>query len=188
VLEELLAGADVVVTGYRPGALDRYGLAPEALAQRHPGLIVITLSAWGYRGPWAGRRGFDSLVQAACGIALAEGSADAPGALPAQALDHVTGYLVAAAALLTLGRQRRDGGSHLVRLSLVGTAGWLQRLPRAAPDAAEFDPVPYLVELDAPDGRLTLAAPPGTVDGRGLRWADPPPSFGTAEPRWVRQP
>ena len=185
VLEELLAGADVVVTGYRPGALDRYGLAPEALAQRHPGLVVISLSAWGYRGPWAGRRGFDSLVQAACGIAVAEGSAAAPGALPAQALDHVTGYLVAAAALLTLARQRRDGGSHLVRLSLVGTAGWLQRLPRATPEGTEFDPAPYLVELDAPDGRLTLAAPPGTVDGQGLAWPDPPPSFGTAEPRWT---
>ncbi|HWM58554.1 MAG TPA: CoA transferase [Pseudonocardia sp.] len=186
LLEQLLAGADVVITGYRPGALDRFGLAPEALAQRHPGLVVVTLSAWGYRGPWAGRRGFDSLVQAACGIAVAEGGAGTPGALPAQALDHVTGYLAAAAALLTLARQRREGGSHLVRLSLIGTAAWLQRLPRAAAtDVEEVDPAPHLVEVDAPDGRLTLAAPPGTVDGRSLTWPDPPPLFGTAEPRWL---
>ena len=185
VLEELLSGADVVVTGYRPGALDRFGLSPEELAERRPGLVVVTLAAWGYRGPWAGRRGFDSLVQAACGIAVAEGSADTPGALPAQALDHITGYLVAAAALLGLARQRRDGGSHLARLSLVGTAAWLQGLPRSAVvDIDEVDPAPHLVELDAPDGRLTIAAPPGTVDGRPLSWPDPPPSFGTAEPRW----
>ncbi len=185
VLEELLGGADVVVTGYRPGALDRFGLAPEALAQRHPGLVVVTLSAWGDRGPWAGRRGFDSLVQAACGIAVAEGAPDAPGALPAQALDHITGYLVAAGALLGLDRQRRDGGSHLVRLSLIGTASWLQELPRSASlDLEEIDPTPYLLDLDAPDGRLTVAAPPGSVAERPLRWPDPPPSFGTAAPRW----
>ena len=61
-----------------------------------------------------------------------------------------------------------------MRLSLVGTAAWLQGLPRsAAVDVEEVDPAPYLVELDAPDGRLTLAAPPGTVDGRPLGWPDP---------------
>ncbi|MYR04306.1 CoA transferase, partial [Streptomyces sp. SID6139] len=95
--EELLAEADVVVTGYRPGALDRFGLSPEALAERHPALVVAQVSAWGAYGPWGGRRGFDSLVQAATGIAVTEGSAREPGALPAQALDHGTGYLLAAA-------------------------------------------------------------------------------------------
>jgi hypothetical protein len=125
-------------------------------------------------------------VQAACGIAVAEGGVGTPGALPAQALDHITGYLAAATVLLTLARQRREGGSHLVRLSLIGTATWLQRLPRAAAtDVEEVDPAPHLVKVDAPDGRLTLAAPPGTVDGRSLTWPDPPPSFGTAEPRWL---
>jgi hypothetical protein len=184
-LEQLLAGADVVVTGYRPGALDRFGLAPEALAERHPGLVVVTLSAWGHRTPWAGRRGFDSLVQAACGIAVAEGSAEAPGALPAQVLDHATGYLGAAGALLAVERQRREGGSHHVRLSLVGTAGWLQGLPQAgADDVPEIDPTPYLLQVDSPDGVLTLAAPPGTVDGAALTWPGPAPSFGTAAPRW----
>ena len=181
-LEELLAEADVVVGGYRPGALDAFGLAPESLAERHPGLVVVTLSAWGHRGRWAGRRGFDSLVQAACGIALAEGSADAPGALPAQLLDHATGYLAAAGALLALDRQRTLGGTHHVRLALAGTARWLQDLPRAAEPVAEVDPAPHLVELDAPDGRLTLAAPPGSVDGVPLTWPAPAPAFGAARP------
>jgi hypothetical protein len=179
--EELLAGADVVVTGYRPGALDAFGLSPQALAERHPGLVVVTLSAWGEDGPWGGRRGFDSLVQAACGIAVEEGSAETPGALPAQVLDHATGYLGAAATLLALAAQRREGGTRHVRLSLVGTAAWLQGLPRSAvADVADVDPAPHLQEI----GDLTLAAPPGTVDGEPLRWSGPAPSFGTAEPRW----
>jgi len=184
-LDELLSGADVVVTGYRPGALDRFGLAPEELAQRHPGLVVVTLSAWGHHGPWAGRRGFDSLVQAACGIAVAEGDAERPGSLPAQVLDHATGYLAAACTLLALDRQRREGGTHHVRFSLAATAAWLQSLPRSGVDAADppdVDPAPYLEQVDS---LLTLASPPGTVDGRPLHWPAPPPAFGTAQPRWV---
>jgi CoA-transferase family III len=180
-LERLLAGADLVVTGYRPGALDRFGLSPEALAERHPGLVVVTLSAWDHLGPWGHRRGFDSIVQAACGIALTEGDARAPGALPAQVLDHATGYLAAASALLTLARQRRDGGSHHLRLSLVGTAAWLQGNRGEPGDPAEhIDPARYLQEL----GPFTIARPPGTVDGRSLEWRPPVPAFGTATTVW----
>ncbi len=185
VLEEQLAGADVVVSGYRPGALDRFGLAPAELARRFPGLVVVTLSAWGHEGPWAHRRGFDSIVQAACGIADTEATDGVPGALPAQLLDHATGYLAAAGALLALDAQRRAGGTHHVRLSLAGTAAWLQSLPRMRPDdVPEIDPAPHLVDLDTPDGRLTLARPPGTVGGTPLDWPPQAPSYGTAQPRW----
>jgi hypothetical protein len=184
--ETLLAGADVVVAGYRPGALDRFGLSPEALAERHPGLVVVTLSAWGQRGPWRGRRGFDSLVQAACGIAVTEGSAEGPGVLPAQLLDHVTGYLGSAAALLALARQRRDGGTLLARLSLAGTAGWLQSAPCDGTGAVpDVDPTPYLTDVTAPDGVLRMALPPGSVDGQPLHWPAPPPAFGAARPGWA---
>ncbi|WP_310725850.1 CoA transferase [Streptomyces sp. N2A] len=124
--EELLARADVVVTGYRPGALDRFGLAPEELAARRPGLVVARLSAWGDDGPWGARRGFDSLVQVATGIAAVEAGPDGtPGALPAQALDHGTGYLLAAAVLRALTEQTRTGGPFLATLSLARTAHWL---------------------------------------------------------------
>lgn len=186
--EELLGGADVVVTGYRPGALDRFGFAPQALADRHPGLTVVTLSAWGHLGAWAPRRGFDSLVQAACGIAVLEGGPDAPGALPAQLLDHATGYLAAAGALLAVADQRARGGTPHVRFSLLGTAQWLLALPRgSATDFDEveqdqaIDPTPYLRQVDD----FTLAAPPGAVDGRPLDWPPPAPSFGSATPRWL---
>jgi crotonobetainyl-CoA:carnitine CoA-transferase CaiB-like acyl-CoA transferase len=180
---DLLAGADVVMTGYRPGALDRFGLAPEELAARHPGVVVVTLSAWGHTGPWAHRRGFDSLVQSACGIGVTEGSPTAPGALPAQVLDHATGYLGAAAALLALATQRRVGGTHHVRLALVGTATFLQAQPRTEPgagDVTDIDPGPYLEEL----GRFTLASPPGTVDGEARHWPSPP-EYGSARPTWL---
>ncbi|MDX3384955.1 CoA transferase [Streptomyces niveiscabiei] len=126
VFEGLLASADVVVTGYRPGALDRFGLSPEALAERRPGVIVAQLSAWGAYGPWSGRRGFDSLVQAASGIADTEGDGERPGALPAQALDHGTGYLLAAGVLRAVTeRDYGDGYGRVLRLALARTARWL---------------------------------------------------------------
>ena len=124
--EELLSSADVVVTGYRPGTLSAYGLDAEALVSRRLGLVVASLSAWGFSGPWGDRRGFDSIVQAATGIALTESTDGVtPGALPAQALDHATGYLMAAAVMHGLTSQLAGEGALHVQLSLVRTAHWL---------------------------------------------------------------
>ncbi len=196
VFEELLAAADVVVTGYRPGALDRFGLAPEVLLERRPGLVVARLSAWGDGGPWAGRRGFDSLVQAACGIADTEAAGGSvrdggrPGALPAQALDHGTGYLMAAAVLRALSeRQSGAGGGRVLRFGLATTAHWLTRgitapaRPEAA-DGPEYSPRPWLAERDAPVGRLTHALPPVSFEGGPADWATPPGRWGTDQPVW----
>ncbi|MGW0085575.1 CoA transferase [Streptomyces sp. NPDC003393] len=203
--EELLAEADVVVTGYRPGALDRFGLSPEALAERRPGLVVAQLSAWGGRGPWRGRRGFDSLVQVATGIAAVEGSAQGPGALPAQALDHGTGYLLAGAVLRALTERSSEGGSRVVRLSLARTAAWLTRshAPRAsgpgdAPGTAGTGtvpgsvrgvpyegPEPWLGETDSRIGRLRYALPPVTFAGGPAAWARPPGRWGADAARWA---
>ena len=142
-LHELLSGADVLVHGYRPHALDRFGLGPQALAERHPGLVVVTLSAWGSRGPWGGRRGFDSIVQAASGIAMAESpDGERPGALPCQLLDHGTGYLCAAAALQALTRQSVHGGTHFRELSLARTAQWLLGQPRETLPRETAEPPP----------------------------------------------
>ncbi|MFI7343669.1 CoA transferase [Streptomyces sp. NPDC050085] len=191
--EELLAGADVVVTGYRPGALDRFGLTPQALVERRPGLVVASLSAWGAYGPWGGRRGFDSLVQVATGIAAVEGSAvegsvERPGALPAQALDHGTGYLLAAGVLRALTDQARDGGSRVLRCALAQTAAWLVNgvrshpTPGAAGDA--LDPGPWLAETDSALGRLRYALPPVSFTGGPADWARPPGLWGTDAPTW----
>lgn len=175
-LRTLLTGADIVVAGYRPGALDRFGLSPEALADHHPGVVVVTLSAWGDTPGFADRRGFDSLVQAATGISLSYGQ---PGALPCQLLDHTTGYLIAAAALESVAAQRRDGGTHIARLSLAATAEDLLRRPPVAD--TDFDPTPYLAKL----GPVTAVTPPGQLDDEPLRWPGPPTRYGTDTPAWL---
>jgi crotonobetainyl-CoA:carnitine CoA-transferase CaiB-like acyl-CoA transferase len=151
---------------------------------------VLTLSAWGHDGPWSGRRGFDSLVQAATGIAVLERAAgsDAPGTLPAQVLDHATGYLAAAAVLVALRRREREGGSWRARLSLSQTASWLLRQPRRAlPTVDALDPTPYLVDLVSGERTVTVVTPPGEIDGRPLAWPSPPPTLGADEPRWLHE-
>ncbi|MDH6571325.1 crotonobetainyl-CoA:carnitine CoA-transferase CaiB-like acyl-CoA transferase [Streptomyces sp. SAI-117] len=192
IFEELLAAADVVVTGYRPGALDRFGLSAEALAERRPGVVVAQLSAWGAYGPWGARRGFDSLVQAATGIAVLEGSAQRPGALPAQALDHGTGYLLAAAVLRALAEQSYEGGSRFVRLALARTALWLTDGVDGTGDlAAEFTesgsydgPGPWLSETDSALGRLRYALSPVSFEAGPVDWERPPVPWGTDAARW----
>ncbi|WP_030548828.1 CoA transferase [Streptomyces albus] len=185
--ESLLASADVLVTGYRPGALDRHGLSPEALLARHPGLVLAQLSAWGWSGPWAGRRGFDSLVQAACGIAAAEAAGDdgRPGVLPAQALDHGTGYLLAAGILRALTDRRTTGHGRHLRFSLAGTASWLLHGIRPAPLEGEpYAPEPWLTETASPCGTLRHALPPVRYAGAPANWSRPPGLWGTDRPVW----
>ncbi|MEU3692944.1 CoA transferase [Streptomyces narbonensis] len=168
----LLDAADVLVTGYRPGALDRFGLD-------RPGLVTARLSAWGDYGPWGGRRGFDSLVQVATGIAVTEGSVAEPGALPAQALDHGTGYLLAAAVLRSLTEQRAEGGGRLVRLALAQTGHWLTTaLPR-------YEPERYLAESEGPLGRLRHAQSPVAYEGGPTGWSRPPGLAGADAAVWA---
>ncbi|WP_138761122.1 CoA transferase [Modestobacter altitudinis] len=182
--EELLAGADVVLTGYRPGALDRFGLTPHALAERRPGIVVGRISAWGGTGPWSGRRGFDSLVQAGTGIAVLE-SPDGvtPGALPAQALDHASGHLLAAGVIAALRAQRRDGGSAGVTVSLARTAGALLQLPgdTAAPSTGPAWP------LDS-GGGVICAAPVLTFDGAPRTYTRIGAPWGADPAEWAATP
>ena len=178
-VEELLGQADVVVQGYRPGAFDAFGLDPAALAERHPHLVTVRLSAWGTTGPWQERRGFDSLVQAATGIADRCGGPDGPGVLPAQALDHGTGHLAAALVLGALSRQRTEGGGWSGELSLAQTAHWLLAAPREPEPPDGADPARYLLELPTPEGTATVVAPPGSP-----AWASAAVLPPDADPVW----
>ncbi|RPD98024.1 acyl-CoA transferase [Candidatus Pantoea deserta] len=131
-LRQLLQQADVLVHGYRADALERLGFDAESRARLSPGLVDIGLNAWGWQGPWRNRRGFDSLVQMACGIAhsgMTWSGRDTPTPLPVQALDHATGYLMAAAALEGLRQRRATGYGVQARLSLARTALLLQQHP-----------------------------------------------------------
>lgn len=179
----LLATADIVVLGYRPDALSRLGLEPRALCARHPGMIVARLSAWGA----AGGRGFDSLVQAASGIAWIE-SADGrtPGALPAQALDHTAGYALAAAVITALRRRSEVGGSWLVETSLRRVAAELLGIRRGeAGDLAEpADPARYLQRFTVGGHDVVTAGPAVAYAGAptGFR---PPQPWGSSAPVWL---
>jgi len=205
-LHELLDGADIVVHAYRPGALAAFGLDDGSVAERHPGLVAVSLSAWGDRGPWSGRRGFDSVVQAACGIAVAESPGGGrPGRLPCQLLDHGTGYLTAAAALEGVRRQSATGGTHVFSLSLAATAAWLLSRYRPATAGAppEAGPPPeaqapeagappeagppargYLTTLRSDAGPVTVVTPPGELGGSSLAWPPRLAAYGQDPPAW----
>ncbi|MGC0378152.1 hypothetical protein RKD28_005668 [Streptomyces sp. SAI-229] len=174
------------MTGYRPGALDRFGLTPRALAERRPGVVVAQVSAWGAYGPWGDRRGFDSLVQVATGVAAVEGSSEGrPGVLPAQALDHGTGYLLAAGVLRALGEQGEEGGSRVVRVALARTARWLLE---GRGDVGVPGDVPvgqWLAERDSPLGRLRYALSPVVFEGGPRDWTRAPGRWGADSARWV---
>jgi hypothetical protein len=185
-LHRLLDDADVLVSGYRPGALDRFGLGVYDVAERHSGLVVIVLDAWGHGGPWAGRRGFDSVVQAPTGIALgASEDRRTPGSLPCQFLDHGTGYLAAAAVLDGLRRQMVEGGTHVRRLSLARTAYWLVAsgdLSRGEGEVSAGYDDTWLVDVEG--DQTEAIAPPGTLGANPLRWPGPPARYLGDLPAW----
>jgi crotonobetainyl-CoA:carnitine CoA-transferase CaiB-like acyl-CoA transferase len=187
----LLEDADIFIQGYRPGGLDALGFGPDAVARLRPGIVYVSLSAYGHAGPWAQRRGFDSLVQTASGFNDAEGKAagkDEPRPLPAQALDHATGYLMAFAAMAALMRRAHEGGSWLVRASLAQTAHWLRgrgRIDGLAVHDPSFDDVqPFLERTQSPFGALTVTRHAAMMSETPPHWARPPVPLGTHAPRW----
>ncbi|BDZ66126.1 CoA transferase [Agromyces mangrovi Wang et al. 2018] len=188
-LERLLADADVLVTGYRPEAIAGLGLAADDVAARHPGIVVVQLAAWGFGAADRARRGFDSIVQAASGIGCIEGG-ERPEALPAQVLDHATGYLLAATAVTILERQRADGGSWSVHGSLRRTAAELLRSPRAADPSppetltAEARALQEVEFADPPRVRTVL--PAVAFDGLPDAWPSAPHAWGSDAPEWAR--
>jgi hypothetical protein len=164
-MQDLIRGAHVFVEAYRPGALDARGLGAHDAARLRPGIVYGSLCAYGHAGPWAGKRGFDSLVQTATGFNLDEASAaksDKPLAMPLQILDFASGYLMAYGVLAALHRQQREGGSWHVRVSLASTGNWLRSLgrdPEGLKTVAESIK-PFLEESDCEFGRLTFTRSP----------------------------
>jgi hypothetical protein len=188
----LLAKADVFVHGLRPDALVGLGFDAEACRSIRPGLVDISLDAYGWSGPWAGRRGFDSLVQMSAGIA-AEGmrrfSADRPKPLPVQALDHAAGYVMAAAALRGLTLRLSQVGAFEAETSLARMAILLASLPGGDPEAS-FAPLaaddyaaPVEETVWGPAKRLR---PPVTIEGAKISWSSAACALGSAPAEWLR--
>lgn len=184
-LRGLARDADVFVQAYRPGSLADRGFSAADLAELRPGIVVVELSAYGHEGPWAGRRGFDSLVQMASGIVATETAEDGEAptrSLPAQALDHGTGYLAALGALAGLRRRHAEGGSWHVQVALARTGRWLEDLGHAerGQEAPPLDASPYLMQT----GNSTHVAPAGRIDGYAPHWSRPAPEMGEHAPTW----
>ncbi len=190
-LAALLRDADVFVQGYRPGAIAEHGFSPRAVARLRPGIVYASLCAYGHDGPWAPRRGFDSLVQTASGLNMAEAEAfgaSAPRALPAQELDHATGYLLAFAVMAALKRRAEEGGSWHVRGSLAQTCYWFRRLGRIdgmqCRDPGFDDVRDCMEETSSGFGRLTAVRHAAVMTETPARWARPSVPLGTHAPAW----
>ena len=186
-LLELLAEADVLIHGYRPGAMDHLGLGERELHAARPGLVEVLLDAYGWSGPWRDRRGFDSLVQMSSGIAFPpDGDPESkPTPLPVQALDHATGYLAATAALRGMTERRRTGLGSVSRVSLARTAMFLQDF-KSHPDEGPvepFEPADRTPELTfwGPGHRLPG---PLTVGPARMSWDVRAAPLGSASPQW----
>jgi crotonobetainyl-CoA:carnitine CoA-transferase CaiB-like acyl-CoA transferase len=190
-LTTLARDADVFVQGYRPGAIAAHGFSPQDVARRRPGIVYASLCAYGHEGPWAGRRGFDSLVQTASGFNIAEAEAfgaPKPKELPAQELDHATGYLLAFAVMTALKRQAEEGGSWHVRASLAQTGTWLRQLGRidgmTCPDPKFDDVRDSLDETASGFGRLTAVRHAAVMSDTPPHWARPSVPLGRDAPAW----
>ncbi|MFY0308728.1 CoA transferase [Leisingera sp. D0M16] len=190
VLETLVAKADVLVHGYRPGALDALGYGADSRRQLAPNVVEVTLDAYGWTGPWAARRGFDSLVQMSAGIAdagRAWAKSDRPTPLPVQALDHATGYLMAAAVLSALTAAARREEVPSAYLSLARTAELLAGLAITAEGPGLSTPAgsDYAEEIEntgwGPGRRL---APPLRVGSSPIRWNLPAGRCGSNAASW----
>ena len=196
-LRELVRQTDVFSQGYRPGTLGQRGLSPEALSRLRPGIVFVSLSAFSHVGPWASRRGFDTVIQTVSGITsrqgeLFPGPTPGPRFYPVSAIDYLTGYLMAFGAMVALARRAREGGSWLVRISLAQTGRWLVgrgQVPEAGLQDVpkEFAPdelARWSMTSDTPVGQLRHLGPVVRLSETPPRWARPSVPLGYHQPVW----
>ncbi len=197
ILHGLIREADVFSQGYRPGTIGSRGFSPEALAEIRPGIVAVSLCAFGHVGPWATRRGFDTVIQAVSGITHRQGqrfpgAEPGPQFYPVSAIDFLTGYLMAFGTMVALARRTREGGSWLVRISLAQVGRWL--VERGEVPEADLKDVPkdftaaelerWSMTSETPVGRLQHLAPVLRLSETPPRWARPMVPLGYNEPVW----
>jgi crotonobetainyl-CoA:carnitine CoA-transferase CaiB-like acyl-CoA transferase len=195
-LRGLLKEGDVFSQSFRPGTLAARGFSPEQAAELRPGIVYVTLSAWGSEGPWRDRRGFDSIVQTVSGMAYAQGAGSdplTPKLLPVSVIDYVSGYLMAYGALVALARRAREGGSWLVRVSLARTGKWIvdrgffEDFASIPKELGEQELKNLLVETKAPSGTIQHLRPVLQLSETRPRWERPPVALGTHPPEWPKR-
>jgi crotonobetainyl-CoA:carnitine CoA-transferase CaiB-like acyl-CoA transferase len=196
-LRRLVRDADVFSQGYRPGTLGGRGLSPEELAAIRPGLVYVSLCAFSHAGPWASRRGFDTVVQTVSGITsrqaeIVPGKTPGPQFYPVSAIDYCTGYLMAFGAMQALARRTQEGGSWLVRISLAQVGRWIVDLGEVPPGEARDAPADFTAaELenwsmvsDTPSGKLRHLRPVVQLSETPAYWARPSVPLGYHQPAW----
>ena len=196
-LRGLVSQSDVFSQGYRPGTLGARGLSPEELAEIRPGLVYVSLCAFSHVGPWASRRGFDTVVQTVSGITnrqgeLFPGTAPGPQFYPVSAIDYLTGYLMAFGAMVALNKRIQEGGSWVVRISLAQVGKWLVdqgQIPESdlknVPDEFTREEVAnWSTSSYTPMGRLGHLAPVLGFSETPTQWARPSVPLGYHDPVW----
>ncbi|MGD9952708.1 MAG: CoA transferase [Burkholderiales bacterium] len=182
-LRRLVSEADVFSQSYRPGALAARGFTPEALAKSRPGIVYVSLSAWGPAGPWKDRRGFDSIVQCVSGMASTQGGSGDPKLLPCSAIDYVSGYLMAFGAMAALARRAKEGGSWRVRVALARVGQWI--VDRGMVDPARAVEAPgATMETPSPAGVIAHLKPVVEMSETPPRWERPPVPLGHHAAQW----
>src|SRR6202051_3394516 len=162
-LEELIAGADVLLQNLKPGSMDKLGFSLKRLKQNYPALICCTITGYGDDGPYADRKAYDLLIQAESGLASITGGPEGPSRVGVSIVDIATGATAHASILEALIARARTGKGADIRISMFDVmADWLA--------------VPLLnAEAGNPPQRMGLAHPSSapygafrSKDGKGI--------------------
>lgn len=197
-LLELIKDCDIFIQGFRPGSLAKYGLSSEGLVEINPNIVIANMSAFGPAGPWSGQRGFDSLVQTCSGMNVSEAEHAEQGELarpmPCQALDHASGYLLAAGVIAALYRRAAQGGAWQVDVSLAGTMKYLRSLGQY-PGTSGFQckdykqqadiPAEYLETRETGFGPMTAVKHSAKISGCDIGWDIMPKPLGSDSAEWL---
>jgi crotonobetainyl-CoA:carnitine CoA-transferase CaiB-like acyl-CoA transferase len=189
-LSGLVREADVFTQGYRPGTLAARGFSPERLAELRPGIVCVGICAYSHEGPWSQRRGFDSIVQNVTGLSATQGTLEKPRNMPVQANDYIAGYLAALGAMVGLARRVEEGGSWLVRVSLVQVAHWIASLgtvdgSKGAAELRDDELANLITESVGPFGRLNHLRPIVQLSETPAFYARPAEPLGSSPARWA---
>ena len=196
-LRDLVRESDVFCQGYRPGTIASRGFSSEELAKLRPGIVAVSLSAFSHAGPWSGRRGFDTAVQATSGIAWRQGQlfpigGPGPQFYPVSTIDYLVGHLLAVGAMIALKRRATEGGSWLVRTSLAQVGKWLVdqgEVPESELKGtpSEFTPeelARWMTTTQCPAGLVHHFSPILGLSETPPRWDRPSVPVGHHQPVW----